>query len=175
MWHSEGLCEAVPAKKTPGTFFVLAAVVTLAAGCHLPPPQPRKPNYYEVRGRVVDAETGAGVPTARVRLRAVLAGPVGAQYLTAYAVTRDDGSYRVEVSATFDVMQDAGEVRLDASKAGYIPGGADLPPPEKKRNFYKAPDIVVQPGRAPTPPPDLERLGVPITEPSRPNPVPRKR
>ena len=154
-----------------------AAVVLplVIAGCHLPPPQPRKPNYYEVRGRVVDAETGTGVPTARVRLRAVLAGPVGAQYLTAYAVTRDDGSYRVELSATFDIMQDAGEVRLDASKAGYIPGGADLAPPAKKRKYYEAPDIVVQPGRAPTPPPNLEGLGVPIPEPPAPNPVPWKR
>ncbi|MFO8012007.1 MAG: carboxypeptidase-like regulatory domain-containing protein [Phycisphaerae bacterium] len=136
---------------------------------------PRKPNYYEVRGRVIDADTNRGVPGARVRLRATLAGPAGAQHLTSYAVTRDDGTYRAELSATFEVMQGADEIRLDASKKGYIPGGADLPPPEKRRDYYKVPDIVVQAGRAPTPPPDLKGLGVPLVEPPPPDPLPWKR
>ncbi len=153
----------------------IAVVLTLLAGCLFSPPRPRKPNYYEVRGRVIDADTGRGVPGARVRLRATLGGPVGAQYLTSYAVTQEDGSYRAELSATFHVMRDAGEIRLDASKKGYIPGGADLPPPEKKRDDYKAPDIVIQPGRAPLPPPALKGLGVPLTEPPPPDLLPWKR
>lgn len=136
---------------------------------------PRKPDYYAVRGRVIDADTGRGVPGARVRLRATLGGPGGAQHLTSYAVTQEDGSYRSELSATFDVMRDAGEIRLDASKKGYIPGGADLPPPAKKRKYYQAPPIVIQPGRAPTPPPDLKGLGIPLTEPPPGDPLPWKR
>ena len=147
----------------------------LVAGCHFPPPQPRKPNFYEVRGRVIDADTGQGVSGARVRLRATLAGPAGAQHLTSYAVTQSDGAYRAELSATFDLVQHAAEIRLDASKQGYIPGGADLPPPEKKRDYYRAPDIVVQAGRAPRPPADLDGLGVPILEPPPPDPLPWKR
>jgi hypothetical protein len=152
-----------------------AAALTLLAGCLFPPPRPRKPNYYEVRGRVIDADTNRGVAGARVRLRATLGGAAGAQHLTSYAVTQDDGTYRAELSATFDVMVGADEIRLDASKRGYIPGGADLPPPEKKRDYYKAPDIVVKAGRAPTPPPDLKGLGVPLLEPAPPDPLPWKR
>ncbi len=147
----------------------------LALGCHLPSPRPRKPTLYEVRGRVIDADTQQGVAAARVRVRATLPFGSGAQYLTAYAVTEMDGTYRVELSEGFAVMQQAAAIRIDASKEGYIPGGADLPPPAKPRDYYEAPAIVVKRGRVPQPPPDLKGLGIPLTEPPPPNPVPWKR
>jgi len=167
-WPSRGACAARAA-------LAIAALALLAPGCHWPRPRPRKPNLYEVRGRVVDADTGQGVADVRVRLRATIAGPAGAQHLTSYAVTQSDGTYRAELSAGFDLVRRATEIRLDASKQGYIAGGADLAPPAKERDYYKAPAIVVQPGRSPPPPPDLEGLGVPLTEPPRPNPLPWKR
>ncbi|MBL7141052.1 MAG: hypothetical protein ISS74_09100, partial [Planctomycetes bacterium] len=40
-------------------------------------PTSRKPNLYEVRGRVVDAETKLGLASARVRVRAVMPSAVG--------------------------------------------------------------------------------------------------
>ncbi|MEA3366716.1 MAG: carboxypeptidase-like regulatory domain-containing protein [Planctomycetota bacterium] len=146
----------------------------MAVGCHFPRPQPRKPNLYEVRGRVIDADTNQAVPHARVRLRATIAGAVGVQYLTGYAVSRADGTYRAELSATFDVMRGAAEIRLDASKKGYIPGGADLPPPARKRDYYEAPDIVVKQGETPPRPADIESLGVPLSLPT-PDDLPWKR
>ena len=149
--------------------------MTLLAGCHFPRPQPRKPNLYEVRGQVIDADTNQGVAGARVRLRATIAGAGGAQYLTAYAVSRADGTYRAELSATFDLVRGAAEIRLDASKEGYIPGGADLPPPARKRDYYQAPDIVVKQGKTPARPADLESLGVPLTRPPAAPALPWKR
>jgi len=72
-------------------------------------------------------------------------------------------------------VRGAAEIRLDASKKGYIPGGADLPPPAKRRDYYEAPDIVVKRGRTPPPPPDLKGLGVPLTRPPAAPALPWKR
>ncbi len=151
----------------------LAAGAGLAwPGCRALRPPPRKPNLFEVRGRVVDAETGQGLAGVRVRVRATLAGPAGDQILSAYAVTRADGTYAAELSATFEVVRHAREIRIDASKDGYVPGGTDLPPPTKPRDWFKVPDVALRRGRAPRPPADLRRLGVPIVEPPRRLPLP---
>jgi hypothetical protein len=152
-----------------------AATLAAAGGCGVPASPPRKPNLYEVRGRVVDADTGQGVADARVRVRATIPAAVGDQILAAYAMTRSDGTYRAELAEGFDVVRLASEVHVVATKNGYIPGGADLPPPEKDRPYYEAPDVVMTRGHVPPAPPDLERLGIPMTQPVRPNPVPRRR
>jgi len=162
-------------RATTCAVLAFAFLALLAGGCHLPPPRPRKPNLYEVHGRVIDAETNRGVAGARVRLRATFQGPVGARHLTAYAVTGADGTYRAELSAGFDLVRHATEICLDASKRGHIPGGADLPPPAKERDFHEAPAIVIQRGRTLPPPRDLEGLGVPLLEPPPPNPLEWKR
>jgi len=152
---------------------LVLGLLALASGCGTP--TSRKPNLYEVRGRVLDATTGQGIINARVRLRAAI--PTGGfgQTLVGYAVSGVDGTYAVELSAKFDVMRYARAIEVYVSKSGYVPAGADLPPPAKKQPHYKAPDIALAPGRAPQPPPDPSRLGVPVTEPRRANPLPWKR
>jgi len=158
-----------------GVLALGALAIALVAGCRLPPPQPRKPKLYEVRGRVIDADTQQGVPGVRVRVRATIPVGAGAQYLTSYAVSSVDGTYRAELSEGFDIVRYAVEIRVDASKEGYIAGGADLPPPAKKRDYYPVPDIVIKRGRIARPPPDLKGLGIPLIEPPPPDTLPWKR
>jgi len=138
-------------------------------------PTSRKPNLYEVRGRVVDAETKLGLASARVRVRAVMPSAVGKQVLTSYAVADVEGQYRAELAAGFAAVQHAAEVRVDASVPGYVPGGVDLPPPQKSQGHYAAPDILLSRGQAPHPPPDLKDLGIILTEPPKPDPLPWRR
>jgi len=151
----------------------LLALLLVASGCGTP--TSRKPDFYEVRGRVLDARTGRGIVNARVRLRAAMPTTGFHQALVGYAVTRADGSYEVELSAEFDMMRYASAIEVYASKSGYVPAGADLPPPAKKQSNYRAPDIALTPGEAPQPPPDPSRLGVPMIESRRRNPLPWKR
>jgi len=137
-------------------------------------PTSRKPNLYEVRGRVVDAETKEGLAGARVRVQAVMAGALGRQVLASYAVADAEGRYRAELAGGFAVVKHAGEIRVDASAPGHLPGGVNLAPPEQSRDYYIAPDILLAPGQAAYPPPDMRDLGIILTEPPKSTPLPWK-
>jgi hypothetical protein len=120
----------------------LAALAALA-GCAWPVARPKKPELYQVRGRVIDGGTGQGLAYARLLLRVSLQTSLGPRTLAAYGVSAADGSYSVEVSETFDVVRCASQVRLDATKRGYVPAAVDVPVPEAKQPFYGVPDIVL--------------------------------
>jgi len=119
--------------------FVILLTALLAAGCFSP-----RPDFYVLRGRVLDAETGRGLGDARLRLRAAIATGLGPKVLSAYGMTGPDGAYEMELGAGYDALRLAGRIRLDAGKAGYATGGAEIPPPARKQNVYAAPDVVLQ-------------------------------
>jgi len=118
-------------------FVILLAL--LAAGCFSP-----RPDFYVLRGRVLDAETGRGLGDARLRLRAAVATGLGPKVLSAYGMTGPDGAYEMELGAGYDALRLAGRIRLDAGKAGYATSGAEIPPPARKQKVYAAPDVVLQ-------------------------------
>ena len=140
--HSFGIPPATAKSKTkPGRIssFVILLTALLAAGCFSP-----RPDFYILRGRVLDAGTGRGLGDARLRLRAAIATDLGPRVFSAYGVTAPDGTYELELSAGYDALRLAGRIRLDAGKSGYATGGAEIPPPPKKQNVYAAPDVVLQ-------------------------------
>ncbi len=139
----------------PGGLRWMIALAALAAlaGCAWPRARPKKPELYQVRGRVIDGGTGQGLAYARLLLRVAIRTEVGPRTLAAYAVSAADGSYSVEVSETFDVVRYASQVRLDATKRGYVAASADVPVPEARKPFYGVPDIVL--GRTGGPVPDV--------------------
>ena len=148
----------------------------MAGGCLRPPPS--KPQTYFVKGRVVDAATGQGLPYARVLLRAAIPTDRGPQILSSYSFTGAQGAYEAELSEGFDVVRAATHIRVDAARDGYSPGGVDLPAPTQKESVYMAPDIVLAPrGDAALPPAATPQVpGVPTFPqgPARPNPLPWK-
>jgi len=119
--------------------FVILLTALASAGCFSP-----RPDFYRLRGRVLDAETGRGLGDARLRLRAAIATGLGPRVFSAYGITAPDGSYELELGAGYDALRLAGRIRLDAGKAGYTTGGAEIPPPAAKQKVYTAPDIVLQ-------------------------------
>jgi hypothetical protein len=119
--------------------FVILLTALLAAGCFSP-----RPDFYVLRGRVLDAGTGRGLGDARLRLRAAIATDLGPKVFSAYGVTAPDGTYELELNEGYDALRLAGRIRLDAGKSGYATGGAEIPPPPKKQNVYAAPDVVLQ-------------------------------
>jgi len=138
-------------------------------------PASRKPALYQVRGRVVDAETKQGVAGARVLLRAALRTGIGTQILSSYGVADADGKYSVELSEPFETVRHAAQIRIDVSKRGYAPGWAELPPPARKERFLQVPDIVL--GRAGGPAPPSVPLPAGILRkapPKRKSPLPWK-
>ena len=158
--------------RLPGALRI-GAILTLAVAAGCGTPASRKPALYQVRGRVVDAETKQGVSGARVLLRATLHTGIGTQILSSYGVAGTDGKYSVELSEPFETVRHAAKIRIDVSKRGYAPGWAELPPPARKERFLQVPDIVL--GRAggpapPTPPP----AGVLRKAPPKRNPLPWK-
>jgi len=169
-YGTAGLSGRGYAARWAGAALLLAAAVV---GCGTP--TSRKPNLYEVRGRVIDVETKQGLASARIRLQAVMPGAIGRQVLASYAVADADGRYRAELASGFAEVRHAAEIRVDASVPGYKPGGVNLAPPRKNQDYYGAPDILLAPGQAPHPPPDMKDLGIILTEPPKPNPLPWKR
>ena len=133
-------------------FVILLAL--LAAGCFSP-----RPDFYILRGRVLDAETGRGLGDARLRLRAAIATGLGPRVFSAYGVTAPDGTYELELGEGYDALRLAGRIRLDVGKSGYATGGAEIPPPARKQNVYAAPDVVLQ--RVPLEPFAAPRAGEP--------------
>jgi len=119
--------------------FVILLTALLAAGCFSP-----RPDFYVLRGRVLDAETGRGLGDARLRLRAAIATGLGPRVFSAYGMTAPDGSYELELSEGYDALRLAGRIRLDAGKSGYATCGAEIPPPARKQKVYVAPDVVLQ-------------------------------
>ena len=119
--------------------FVLLLAALACTGCFSP-----RPDFYVLRGRVLDAGTGRGLGGTRLRLRAAVATDLGPKVFSAYGITAPDGSYELELGAGYDALRLAGRIRLDAGKAGYATGGAEIPPPAKKQKAYAAPDLVLQ-------------------------------
>jgi len=119
--------------------FVILAGALLAAGCFSP-----RPDFYVLRGRVLDADTGQGIAQARLRLRAAVATNLGPKVFSAYGITAPDGSYELELAEGYDALRLAGRIRLDAGKTGYATGGADIPSPARKQKAYAAPDVLLQ-------------------------------
>ena len=119
--------------------FAILLAALACTGCFSP-----RPDFYILRGRVLDAETGHGLAQARLRLRAAIATGLGPKVFSAYGITAPDGSYELELGAGYDALRLAGRIRLDAGKAGYATGGAEIPPPAKKQKVYAAPDVVLQ-------------------------------
>ena len=119
--------------------FVILFATLLAAGCFSP-----RPDFYVLRGRVLDAGTGRGLGEARLRLRAAIATNLGPRVFSAYGTTAPDGTYELELGEGYDALRLAGRIRLDAGKSGYATGGAEIPPPARKQNVYAAPDVVLQ-------------------------------
>ena len=144
-----------PTKKSLLAFALLASFAVSAAGLGcgnlFRPAPPRKPRLYCVEGRVLDAETRQGLSQVRVRLAAQIPTSGGTRTLTAYAVTRDDGSYEVELGEAFDVVRSAQAIRLDVYTPGYLTSGQDIPPPDKNERVYKLDDIVLVVGKLPAP------------------------
>ncbi len=139
------------ALRLPGAIRIGAILaLAVAAGCGMP--ASRKPALYQVRGRVVDAETKQGVSGARVLLRAALRTGIGTQILSSYGVADADGNYSVELSEPFETIRHAAQIRIDVSKRGYAPGGTELPPPAAKERFLQVPDIVLGRAGGPAPP-----------------------
>jgi len=121
-------------------------LIALAAGCQ--PQAGRKPQLYCLRGRVLDAETGEGLPRARLWLRAGISTAFGPRSLAAAGITKTDGTYELELGEGFDVVQLAHAIHASAGKPGYAPKTADLPTPTKARRFYVAPDIILSKAKA---------------------------
>ena len=119
--------------------FVILLTAFLAAGCFSP-----RPDFYRLRGRVLDPDTGRGLGDARLRLRAAVATNLGPKVFSAYGITAPDGSYELELGAGYDALRLAGRIFLEAGKPGYAPGGAEIPPPAAKQKAYAAPDVVLQ-------------------------------
>ncbi|MBE3068996.1 MAG: hypothetical protein IMZ66_02040 [Planctomycetes bacterium] len=164
----------------PGALGWMIAVAALAAlaGCVRPVVHPRKPQLYAVRGRVVDGATGQGLAYVRVLLRASLDTSVGPRTLAAYGVTTADGAYSVELSETFDVVRYATQIRLDATKRGYVPGWIEIPPPDAGRPVHAAADLVLVPGGEPVPdvpPPGPGTMPGILRRAPRDSPVPWQR
>jgi len=134
----------------PVASVLVALAALLAAGCGTR--ASRKPTLYQVRGRVVDAETKMGVASARVLLRATMRTAFGTQILSAYAVADVDGKYTAELSEPFETVRYAAQIRVDASKPGYATRGAELPPPARKRPFHPVPTILLGRTGGPAPP-----------------------
>ena len=103
----------------------------------------RSGDLYRLGGRVLDAQTQRGLPQVRLRLQAKIPTALGASALVTYGLTREDGTYELELGAGFDLMRLAERIRLDAGKPGYEPSGADISPPTQKRASYTAPDIIL--------------------------------
>jgi len=143
--------------------FVIPAILILLAGCG--PLFQRKPLLYRVQGRVFDAKTKQGLANARVLLRAAMPGPAGTQFLSAYGIAGPTGAYDVELSEGFEVLRQATHIRIEASLRGYLAAGYDLPPPAKKEDVCRVPDIFLAPG-SPYPSGIPRELNVP-TRPSR--------
>ena len=139
------------ALRLPGALRI-GAILTLAVAAGCGTPASRKPALYQVRGRVVDAETKQGVSGARVLLRATLHTGIGTQILSSYGVAGTDGKYSVELSEPFETVRHAAKIRIDVSKRGYAPGWAELPPPARKERFLQVPDIVLGRAGGPAPP-----------------------
>ncbi len=150
---------------------VLLGLVALA-GCGMP--ASRKPALYQVRGRVVDAETKEGVSGARVLLRAALRTNLGMQVLSSYGVADADGKYSVELSEPFETVRHASQVRIDASKQGYVTHGTELPPPARKQPFHPAPDILLRRTSGPGPPSVPPPAGILRKAPPKTSPLPWK-
>jgi len=148
----------------------LALVVTAGCGRRAS----RKPVLYQVRGRVVDAETNLGVANARVLLRAALRTALGTQVLSSYAVADADGKYTVELSEPFETVRLAAQIRIDVSKEGYVTSGTDLPPPDRKRPFHPAPTILLKHTGGPAPPDVPSPPGVLRKAPPKTSPLPWK-
>ena len=151
---------------------VVAVAALLAAGCGTG--ASRKPLLYQVRGRVVDAETELGVPSARVLLRAALRTPLGTQVLSSYGVADADGKYTVELSEPFEIVRHAAQIRIDVSRYGYASHGTELPPPATRERFHTVPDIVLGRTGGPAPPDVPSPGGVLRKAPSRKSPLPWK-
>ena len=154
---------------------VLAAsllTLVVSAGCGMP--ASRKPALYQVRGRVVDAETRLGVPNARILLRAALATTLGTKVLSVYGVADADGKYAVELSEPFETVRYASQIRVDASKRGYAPSGVELPPPAGKQPFYPVPDIPLGRAGGPVPPDVPSPGGILRQPPPKKSPLPWK-
>jgi hypothetical protein len=174
-----------------------------AAGCgNLFHTTPSKPQLYRVEGRVLDSVTRQGLARARVLLRATVPTQMNSQALTAagspdargggvvqlsnYGMTDANGAYAVELSEGFGIVQHASRIRVEASLAGYVAGGIDLPIPIRDQPLYKAPDLFMAEGWL-SPPSTLPRgvfvPGLPSApgtgapggpRPKRPNPIPWK-
>ena len=119
--------------------FVILLTALLASGCFSP-----RPDFYILRGRVLDAETGRGLGDARLRLRAAIATDLGPKVFSAYGVTAPDGTYELQLGEGYNALRLAGRIRLDVGKSGYATGGAEIPPPARKQKQYAAPDVVLQ-------------------------------
>jgi len=129
---------------------VLAAVVSVLAtiffsGCMLP--SKPKPELYAVRGRVVDAATMQGLGQARLMLRASLMLRTGPQTQRAVlanpGITEADGTYVLELLASYTVVSEAEKITLEIAKTGYTPATIEIPPPTRKEAFYKMPDTLM--------------------------------
>ena len=118
--------------------FVILLTALLAAGCFSP-----RPDFYRLRGRILDAETGRGLGDARLRLRAAIATGLGPRVFSAYGITAPDGTYELELGEGYDALRLAGRIRLDVGKTGYATGGAEIPPPARKQKAYAAPNVVL--------------------------------
>jgi len=119
--------------------FVILLTALLASGCFSP-----RPDFYILRGRVLDADTGRGLGDARLRLRAAIATGLGPKVFSAYGVTAPDGTYELQLGEGYSALRLAGRIRLDVGKSGYATGGAEIPPPARKQKRYTAPDVVLQ-------------------------------
>jgi hypothetical protein len=118
-------------------FVILLAL--LAAGCFSP-----RPDFYILRGRILDAETGRGLGETRLRLRASIATDLGPKVLSAYGVTAPDGTYELELAEDYDALRLAGRIRLDVGKPGYATAAVDIPAPTQKQKFYAASDVILR-------------------------------
>jgi hypothetical protein len=129
-----------------GWLAVLVGVIggAMATGCG-----PSKPALYSLRGSVVDAGTKQGVSQVNLVLRALVVREGGAvatratTTLVAYGMTDTDGKYEIELAEGFDVLRQARQIRLEASKNGYSLAAMDIPPPNRKEDFYKLPDVLM--------------------------------
>ena len=146
---------AAPSVRRAARSVALALALCLVAaapgGCG--PKVPAKPLLYQVRGRAVDTHTGQGLASARVLLRAAVVTPGGTQVLSAYAVAGADGKYTAELSEGFDIIRHAAQIRIDISKHGYATAGLDLPPPDRRRDVYPVPNILLVRTSGPAPAP----------------------
>jgi len=124
----------------------LVGLIALAAGCQ--PQAGRKPQLYCLRGRVLDAETGEGLPRVRLWLRAGISTAFGPRSLAAVGITKTDGTYELELGEGFDVVQLAHAIYVRAGKPGYVPKTTNLPTPTKAQPFYVAPDIILSRAKA---------------------------